>query len=63
MLKFFMDLKGKIPNKLVRKGQFKDQHFDANCNFLCQEVDKITERVCHAPPPPHSSPPAECTLT
>lgn len=45
MLKFFMDLKGKFPNKVVRKGQFKDQHFDANCNFLYQEIDKITERV------------------
>lgn len=45
MLKFFMDLKGKFPNKVVRKGQFKDQHFDQNCNFLYQEIDKITERV------------------
>lgn len=44
MLKFFMDLKGKIPNKIIRKGQFKDQHFDANCNFLSHEIDKITER-------------------
>ncbi|RZF48030.1 hypothetical protein LSTR_LSTR002096 [Laodelphax striatellus] len=44
MLKFFMDLKGKIPNKLIRKGQFKDQHFDSNCNFLYHEVDKVTER-------------------
>lgn len=45
MLKFFMDLKGKMPNKLIRKGAFKDQHFDANCNFLYHEVDKVTERV------------------
>lgn len=45
MLKFFMDLKGKMPNKLVRKGQFKEQHFDSNCNFLYHEVDKVTERV------------------
>lgn len=45
MLKVFMDLKGKIPNKLIRKGQFKDQHFDQNCNFLSHEIDKITERV------------------
>lgn len=45
MLKFFMDLKGKIPNKIIRKGQFKDQHFDQNCNFLSHEVDKLTERV------------------
>ncbi|XP_052862498.1 serine/threonine-protein kinase PRP4 homolog [Anopheles cruzii] len=44
MLKFFMDLKGKMPNKLIRKGQFKDQHFDPNCNFLSHEIDKITER-------------------
>lgn len=45
MLKFFMDLKGKMPNKLIRKGTFKDQHFDSNCNFLYHEVDKVTERV------------------
>ncbi|KAG5676898.1 hypothetical protein PVAND_006701 [Polypedilum vanderplanki] len=44
MLKCFMDLKGKIPNKIIRKGQFKDQHFDANGNFLSHEIDKITER-------------------
>lgn len=45
MLKCFMDLKGKIPNKIIRKGQFKDNHFDANGNFLSHEVDKVTERV------------------
>lgn len=45
MLKCFMDLKGKIPNKVIRKGQFKDSHFDSNGNFLSHEVDKITERV------------------
>ncbi|XP_020297648.1 serine/threonine-protein kinase PRP4 homolog isoform X2 [Pseudomyrmex gracilis] len=44
MLKYFMDLKGKMPNKLIRKGTFKDQHFDSNCNFLYHEVDKVTER-------------------
>ncbi|XP_032458183.1 serine/threonine-protein kinase PRP4 homolog isoform X1 [Nasonia vitripennis] len=44
MLKFFMDLKGKMPNKLIRKGQFKDRHFDTNCNFLYHEVDRVTER-------------------
>ncbi|XP_011314174.1 serine/threonine-protein kinase PRP4 homolog [Fopius arisanus] len=44
MLKFFMDLKGKMPNKLIRKGTFKEQHFDSNCNFLYHEVDKVTER-------------------
>lgn len=44
MLKYFMDLKGKFPNKIIKKGQFKDQHFDGNCNFLYHEVDRITER-------------------
>ncbi|XP_050360819.1 uncharacterized protein LOC126780395 [Nymphalis io] len=44
MLKYFMDLKGKIPNKIIKKGNFKDQHFDGNCNFLYHELDKITER-------------------
>lgn len=45
MLKFFMDIKGKFPNKVIRKGAFRDQHFDANCNFLYHEIDKVTERV------------------
>jgi len=40
-----MDLKGKMANKTIRKGIFKDQHFDSNCNFLYHEVDKVTERV------------------
>lgn len=45
MLKFHMDLKGKIPHKVVRRGQFRDQHFDSSFNFLYQEIDKVTERV------------------
>lgn len=45
MLKLMMDAKGKMPNKLVRKSTFRDQHFDANFNFLFHEVDKITQRV------------------
>ncbi|VVC86132.1 unnamed protein product [Leptidea sinapis] len=44
MLKYFMDLKGKIPNRIIKKGHFKEQHFDANCNFLYHELDKITEK-------------------
>ncbi|XP_017841813.2 LOW QUALITY PROTEIN: serine/threonine-protein kinase PRP4 homolog [Drosophila busckii] len=44
MLKYFMDVKGKIPNRIVRKGQFREQHFDQSCNFLYHEIDKITER-------------------
>lgn len=42
-----MDFKGKFSNKLIRKGAFKDQHFDSSFNFLYREVDKLTERVNH----------------
>lgn len=44
MLKLFMDLKGKMPNKVIRRGAFKDQHFDNACNFLYRDVDKVTEK-------------------
>ncbi|XP_076014352.1 pre-mRNA processing factor 4Bb [Genypterus blacodes] len=44
MIKLAMDLKGKMPNKMIRKGLFRDQHFDQNLNFLYIEVDKVTER-------------------
>lgn len=50
MLKLMMDFKGKIPNKMIRKGMLKDKHFDDSCNFLHHEVDKVTQRVrncCH----------------
>jgi hypothetical protein len=45
MLKLFMDLKGKISHKLVRKGMFKEHHFDEKCNFIYKEIDRVTERV------------------
>ncbi|XP_015910892.2 serine/threonine-protein kinase PRP4 homolog [Parasteatoda tepidariorum] len=44
MLKHFMDLKGKFPNKIIKKGAFREQHFNSSCNFLSHEVDKVTER-------------------
>ncbi len=44
MLRLFMDFKGKIPNKIIRKGQFKDLHFDPNCSFLFRDIDKVTQR-------------------
>ncbi|PIK61790.1 putative serine/threonine-protein kinase PRP4-like [Apostichopus japonicus] len=44
MLKLFMDLKGKMPHRIIRKGTFRDKHFDSNCNFKYVEVDKVTER-------------------
>ncbi|CAG5125169.1 unnamed protein product, partial [Candidula unifasciata] len=44
MLKTIMDYKGRIPNRMIRKGMFKDQHFDSSFNFLHHEMDKITQR-------------------
>ena len=45
MLKLMLDYKGKMPNKMIRKGALRESHFDENCNFLYHEVDKITQRV------------------
>ena len=45
MLKLMMEMKGKMPHKMARKGMFKDNHFDSSFNFLYTEVDKVTERV------------------
>ncbi|CAH0401245.1 unnamed protein product [Chilo suppressalis] len=44
MLKCFMDLKGKIPSKLIRKAKFKDQHFNYNNSFLLHKKDEISGR-------------------
>ncbi|ELT96857.1 hypothetical protein CAPTEDRAFT_157727 [Capitella teleta] len=44
MLKLHMDLKGKMPNRLIRRAMFRDLHFDSNNNFLYHEVDKVTQR-------------------
>ncbi|KAL2918472.1 U4/U6 small nuclear ribonucleoprotein prp4 [Polyrhizophydium stewartii] len=42
MLKLIMDVKGKFPHKMLRRGQFTPEHFDDNLNFLLQETDKIS---------------------
>ena len=45
MLKLMMELKGKMPHRMARKGLFREKHFDANFTFLYTEVDRVTERV------------------
>ena len=45
MLKLMMQLKGKMPHRMARKGMFHARHFDENFNFLYTEVDKVTEKV------------------
>jgi len=44
MLKLMMEVKGKMPHRVAKKGMFKDNHFDGSFNFLYCEVDKVTEK-------------------
>jgi serine/threonine-protein kinase PRP4 len=45
MLKLMMDVKGKFPHKMLRKGQFTNLHFDDNLNFLQVDFDKVSNKV------------------
>ena len=45
MLKLNMELKGKMSHKMVRKGMFRENHFDSSFNFLYHTVDKVTHKV------------------
>lgn len=44
MLKLIQEVKGKMPNKLIRKGFFSELHFDPDCDFLYKEKDKVSQR-------------------
>mmetsp|Transcript_4462 Transcript_4462/g.9745 ORF Transcript_4462/g.9745 Transcript_4462/m.9745 type:complete len:206 (-) Transcript_4462:341-958(-) len=44
MLKLIQEVKGKMPNKLIRKGFFSELHFDPDYDFLYKERDKVTQR-------------------
>ena len=45
MLKLMMELKGKMPNRVARKGMFREKHFDETFGFLYAEIDKVTEKA------------------
>ena len=47
MLRLMMDLKGPFPKKMLKKGQFSGNHFEADTNmsFAMQEADKVTGNV------------------
>ncbi|KAI8920408.1 kinase-like domain-containing protein [Entophlyctis helioformis] len=42
MLRLMMDVKGKFPVKMLKRGAFSSEHFDDMNNFLQQDTDKIT---------------------
>ncbi|VDL19896.1 unnamed protein product [Hymenolepis diminuta] len=44
MLRLFMETRGRIPNKVIRRGTLRAAHFDDQCNFLYHEIDKVTQK-------------------
>ena len=49
MLKHIMEVKGRFPNKMVRKGLFGSQHFDEDNNFISVEIDRLSNKVNSTP--------------
>ena len=45
MLRLIMETRGRFPNRVVRRGSLRQQHFDEQCNFLFHEIDKVTQKV------------------
>ena len=46
MLKLMMELCGKFPRHVLRKGTLSNSHFNENLDFISQEVDKINGKTC-----------------
>jgi len=44
MLRVFMELRGKFPKKLLRRGAFRGKHFDDNFNYLQQDIDTVSQK-------------------
>lgn len=51
MLKLMMDVKGAFPKKMLKRGQFVNQHFedDPNMSFALQEEDPVTRHPVSHP--------------
>ncbi|KAI8337051.1 kinase-like domain-containing protein [Chlamydoabsidia padenii] len=45
MLKYMMEVKGRFSNKMLRKAQFANQHFDDSFAFLSMEQDKLSGKA------------------
>ena len=45
MLKYFVEKKGAVPKKVLRKAAFKEKHFDRDENLRIAEVDKVTGKT------------------
>jgi len=44
MLRLFMEIKGKLPHKMIKSGQLWKQHFDDNLDFKYQDTNKATRK-------------------
>lgn len=56
-----LQLRGKVPNKMLKKAMFKDQHFDSDGNFINKTVDPVTKKVLESRVPPLFSSPLQQT--
>ena len=45
MMKLFLEVKGKMPSKMLKNGQFSSLHFDKDGSFLSSEMDKLSGNV------------------
>eukprot|EP00930_Biecheleria_cincta_P040250 TRINITY_DN27597_c0_g1_i1.p1 TRINITY_DN27597_c0_g1~~TRINITY_DN27597_c0_g1_i1.p1 ORF type:complete len:621 (+),score=160.74 TRINITY_DN27597_c0_g1_i1:115-1977(+) len=44
MMRLFMEVKGKLPNKLIKSGNCWKQHFDENMDFRYADTNKATRK-------------------
>mmetsp|Transcript_76548 Transcript_76548/g.123800 ORF Transcript_76548/g.123800 Transcript_76548/m.123800 type:complete len:604 (-) Transcript_76548:89-1900(-) len=44
MMRLFMEVKGKLPNKMIKTGTVWKQHFDDSMDFKYQDVNKATRK-------------------
>ncbi|EFC49852.1 predicted protein [Naegleria gruberi] len=44
-LRLIMELKGKFPNKVLKRCAFRENHFESDGAFLFREFDKLTKKI------------------
>ena len=46
-----MQIKGKIPQRMVRRGVLGETYFDEGFKFMSEEVDPLSKQAAPSPPP------------
>jgi len=44
MIRLYMEVKGKLPHKMIKSGSLWKQHFNEDLDFRFQDVDKVTRK-------------------